>query len=382
MTRHLVLAGAGHAHLDLLQALARNKPPGWTVTLVTPEPDFHYSGMLPGIIAGILSADAAQIPVAAIARAAGLQLRLASVTVLDPGRQQLTLHDGSALQFDLLSLDVGSAAAGRNVPGVLEHAFAMRPFGEALRLIAQLDRVLRSQQHVGPIPVVVVGAGAAGVEIALAMRARILAAGREPSVTLVDAMATDGSPLPGFTDASRRVGAEMLRRRGVRVLEGAVTEVRAEAVRVNVRGDIHQLPSLATAWVSGPAAHPWLAESGVECDAAGYPLVSDTLALDADESMFGGGDCVTLRSAPRTAKAGVYAVRMAPALAANVLSAARGDAARARFTPQHDFLALLSTGDGSALLRWRNVTVESRWAQWLKMRIDERYLRQYRTLAP
>jgi NADH dehydrogenase FAD-containing subunit len=204
MTRHLVLAGAGHAQLDLLGALARGQPSGWTVTLVTPEPDFHYSGMLPGIIAGSLSADAARIPVAAIARAAGLQVRLASVTALDPGRRLLQLHDGSTVPFDLLSLDVGSAAAGRNVPGVLEHAFAMRPFGEALRLIARLDRVLRSPQHVGPIPVVVVGAGAAGVEIALAMRARILAAGREPSVTLVDAMATDGSPLPGFADTSRR----------------------------------------------------------------------------------------------------------------------------------------------------------------------------------
>lgn len=382
MTRHLVLAGAGHAQLDLLKALARGTPPEWAVTLVTPEPDFHYSGMLPGIIAGTLSPDNARVPVAAIARAAGLQVRLASVTALDPGRRLLQLHDGSTVPFDLLSLDVGSAAAGRNVPGVLVHAFAMRPFGEALRLIARLDRVLRSPQHVGPIPVVVVGAGAAGVEIALAMRARILAAGREPSVTLVDAMATDGSPLPGFADTSRRVCAEMLRRRGVRVFAGAVTEVRAEAVRVDVRGDIHQLPSLATAWVSGPAAHPWLAESGVECDAAGYPLVSDTLALDGDESMFGGGDCVTLRTAPTTAKAGVYAVRMAPALAANVIAAARGDNARARFLPQRDFLALLSTGDGRALLRWRGVTLESGWAQWLKMQIDERYLRQYRALAP
>jgi hypothetical protein len=73
---------------------------------------------------------------------------------------------------------------------------------------------------------------------------------------------------------------------------------------------------------------------------------------------------------------------MAPVLAANVLAVARGERARERFTPQRDFLALLSTSDGRALLRWRSVTLESRWAQWLKTRIDERYLQRHRALAP
>ncbi len=380
--RHLVLAGAGHAHLDLLAALCRERPSDWAVTLVTPEPDFHYSGMLPGVIAGTLEPDAARVPVAAIARAAGLQVQLASVTALDPAQRTVQLHDGSALAYDLLSLDVGSAPAGRQVPGAMEHAFAMRPFREALRLVERLDAVMRRVHDTRPVPVVVVGAGAAGVEVALALRARIVAAARGADVVLVDPMAADDLPLPGFPVSTRKRATDMLRRRGVRIVHGTVTGVEATSVVVDAHGETVILPSCATAWVSGPAAHGWLAASGLACDPAGFPLVSDTLALDQHDTMFGGGDCITMRSAMARAKSGVYAVRMAPVLAANVLHAMRGNTTRAHYTPQRNALALLSTGDGRALLRWRSVTLESRWAQRLKMRIDTRYVRRYRALAP
>jgi NADH dehydrogenase FAD-containing subunit len=76
----------------------------------------------------------------------------------------------------------------------------------------------------------------------------------------------------------------------------------------------------------------------------------------------------------------VYAVRMAPVLAANVLALMRGEAPRAIYTPQRDFLALLSTGDGRAVLRWRGFALESRWADRMKTWIDTAYLSRYRTL--
>ncbi len=72
---------------------------------------------------------------------------------------------------------------------------------------------------------------------------------------------------------------------------------------------------------------------------------------------------------------------MAPVLAGNVLAVMQNRLAERRYVPQRSFLALLSTGDGMALLRWKGVTLESRWAQHLKTWIDQRYLRRYRALA-
>ena len=376
-----MLAGAGHAQLDLLAALSRGRLSGCAVTLITSQPAFHYSGMLPAVIAGVVDPDAAQIPVADIARAAGIRVLETSVVALDVGAQQLTPSDGSRVGYDLLSLDVGSSTAGLSLPGVDAHAFAMRPFSAALGLITKLDAAISATAPRAIIPSVVVGGGAAGFEIACAVRARILAASRAPRVTIIDASARDGLPLAGFADATRRLAARALSSRGIAVVAGSVTAVHTDAVTLTDASVTRDIASAATAWVPGPAAHPWLATSGLRCDDRGYPLASPTLALDAGNTVFGGGDCVTLRDATATPKAGVFAVRMAPVLAANVLAVARGESPAATYAPQRNFLALLSTGDGRALLRWRGVSLESRSAQRLKTWIDERYLTRYRVLA-
>ncbi len=380
--RHLILAGCGHAHLDLLAALCRGIPAGWRVTLVTPQPAFHYSGMLPSIIARHEPPAAADVLVARIAAAAGMSVALARVTALDASARRLTLDDGRTLSFDLLSLDVGSVAAGLDLPGARAHAFAVRPFATALALVARLDARAAEVGPGGAVPVVVVGGGAGGVEVAFAIRARLAASGCLPDVTIIESSCDDGLPLAGFAPAQRRGAARALALRGIAVVAARVTAAAADHVSVTPAGGAGDrvLPSQATAWVTGAAPHPWLAASGLACDDRGFPLAAPTLALDDVAMIFGGGDTVTLRDAPRTAKAGVYAVRMAPVLAANVLAAMTGTALRRVYAPQQDFLALLSTSDGRALLNWRGRALESRWAQQLKSWIDERYLARYRAL--
>jgi len=379
--RHLVLAGCGHAQLDLLALLGRGIPAGWRVTLVTPQPAFHYSGMLPAIIAGAVSFDSADIPVARIAAAAGIDVQLASIVSLDATGRRVTLDDGRALAFDLLSLDVGSVAAATDIPGALVHAWPMRPFASALALIDTLDAAIAVHRPNDVVPVAVVGGGAAGVEVALALRARIRRAGLIPAVALIDPLMSDGLPLPGAGPAFRERAAHALARRDAQLRGVGVREVTGDSVVLDDPGAT-LVPAVATAWVTGAASHPWLAASGLPCDARGFPLASARLTLTAAASIFGAGDCITLRDHPDTPKAGVHAVRMAPVLAANVHAVMKDAVPEATYHPQPSFLALLNTGDGAAVLRWKGIAAESRWALYLKSFIDERYLRRYRRLAP
>ena len=379
--RHLVLAGCGHAQLDLLALLDRGIPSGWRVTLVTPQPAFHYSGMLPAIIAGAVAPDSADIPVARIAAAAGIEVQLASVASLDVMEKHVTLDDGRTLTFDLLSLDVGSVAAATNIPGAEVHAWSMRPFTSALALIGTLDAAIAVDRPSDVVPVAVVGGGAAGVEVALALRARIRRAGLIPAVTLIDPLMSDGLPLPGAGHAFRERAAHALATRDVHLRGVGVREVTDAGVMLDVP-DATLVPSVATAWVTGAASHPWLAASGLPCDARGFPLASAALTLTADCSIFGAGDCVTLHDHPDTPKAGVHAVRMAPVLAKNVHSVMRDGAPAMSYHPQRSFLVLLNTGDGAAVLSWKGIALESRWSKHLKSLIDERYLQRYRRLAP
>lgn len=381
--RHLVLAGAGHAHLDLLAALRGSPLAGWRVTVITPEPVHGYSGMLPAVIAGDVPPEAAQLPVAMIAARAGASVVTAAVTGLDASTRRLSLSTGEHLgEIDLLSIDVGSRAAGSDVPGVQAHAFALRPFSRALSMIAALDARIASTAVGGALALAVVGAGAAGVEVALAMRARVRRAGRVANLMLIDAQLDGGLPMHGFAPRVRELASRALASRGVTLLSGRVAAITADQVTViTPDGRRHSIDATVTAWVTGPAPHQWLTASGLDCDASGFPLASGTLALDRAQTIFGGGDCITLRDAPRTPKAGVYAVRMAPVLAHNVLRVARDGAPDRQYVPQADYLALLSTGDGRALLRWRSLAFEARAALWLKTRIDHAYLRRYRALA-
>ena len=74
-----------------------------------------------------------------------------------------------------------------------------------------------------------------------------------------------------------------------------------------------------------------------------------------------------------------YAVREGPVLAANLARHLRGEPLR-EYEPQRDWLSLLNTGDGRALLARRGVSLRGRPAWWLKDRIDRRLVRRFQRL--
>jgi selenide,water dikinase len=218
----------------------------------------------------------------------------------------------------------------------------------------------------------VVGAGAGGVEVALAVHRRIRERGLRPEVTLVEA-ASD--VLPEYAAPVRRRAAGILARRGVGVTLGsAVSRVEAGAVHLTAGP---RAPADLVVWIAGAAGPAWLARAGLPLDPRGFFLVDPTLRAVDGAPVWGAGDCATLADHPETPKAGVYAVRQGPVLARN-LRAALGAGTAAPYVPQRAFLSLLNTADGKALLRWHGVVSHSRFAWWLKDRIDRRFVRRYR----
>ena len=161
----VLLCGGGHAHLEVLRRSWLTPDPRQQVTLVSPDAMFTYSGMVPGVIAGHYDAAEAQIPLAPLARAAGATFIEDRVMQLDLGNRVARLQSGSSLPFDVLSLDVGSTT-DLALPGAREHAIAVRPFE---RLLAAVDG-LRTRIANASLRVAVVGGGAAGVELAFAIR--------------------------------------------------------------------------------------------------------------------------------------------------------------------------------------------------------------------
>ncbi len=362
--------GGGHAHVHVLAALAARPLPGVEVTLVSPSPHHHYSGMEPGCHQGVYEETELTLDLAWLAGRAGARLVEAMAGRIDVTGRAVDAG-GTRLPFDALSLDVGADPAGLDVPGARAHAVTIRPMRQAVSLRARID-ALGTAVRGNPVRVVVAGAGAGGVEVALALHRRIRAVGASPEVALVEAAP---HVLPEYAVPVRRRAARILARRGIAATTGrAVARVEGDAVWL---ADGTRLPADLVVWIAGVGGPKLLAGSGLPFDPRGFLLVDAALRAVDGAPVWAAGDCATLADHPETPKAGVYAVRQGPVLARN-LRAALGDGAPGAYVPQKTFLSLLNTADGKALLRWHGVVSHSRFAWWLKDRIDRRFVRRYR----
>ena len=329
--KRVLLAGGGHAHAWVLRAGVAGE-----VTLVTPYPHHTYSGMLPGFVAGHYALDEIRIDVARLAARAGVKLVLGRVAALDATRRIARLEDGAELEYDIASLDVGSDSAAP------AYALAAKPFEPFMEQWLEAKDRARS--------IAVVGAGAAGVELAMAAAHRTSA-----RVALF-------SDRPMFRPGLARRIARQLRMNGVELRAGV-------AFADGMRKD-HDL----VIWTAGAAPLQWLRDSGLATCERGFVLVDDTLRSVSHPEVFAVGDCVTLRDAPHP-KSGVFAVRHAPVLAANL----HGE--RRRYAPQRRALALISCGARYAIAEWGGVSWEGAWVWRWKDRIDRRWVEGFKPPA-
>lgn len=368
--QRLVLAGLGHAHLFVLEAIATGKFPRCEVIVCTAESMHVYSGMVPGWLGGRYALPDLTVNVAALCARTGATLLPQHVTALDVPARTLTLDDGTVVPFDVCSLAVGSLPAGMHIAGAREHAVPLKPLQHVERIMARLDALaVNGRGHV-----TVVGGGLAGVEMALASRARLasVAGGDRVTVRIVTRDATL------FSERGERLANTLMRacaNASIAVqLNAEVESVSATAVTLH---DGRTRPSDLTIWATGPAAPPWLARSGVPVDERGFLLVDDYLRVASMPHVFAAGDCATLTSARATPKAGVYAVRMGPHLATVLGDAISGRTPSVTFQPQSRWLALVNTADGRAIASWGKLSAHGVWAMWLKDRIDRAFLSRF-----
>jgi NADH dehydrogenase FAD-containing subunit len=359
--KRLLLLGGGHSHALVLLAWAQRPLSGVELCLVSPAQHSLYSGLVPAWLAGRIPAEALQIDLTALCRAAGAQLLIDEAVALEPQAQTLQLASGTALGYDLLSVNTGSTLSAPPHPGP---TLALRPLA---RLLHEWPAHLQAwQQGDGPLALHTVGGGAAGVEVLLAAlhRLRQLRPDRPLQPCLFSAAPT---LLPGHARASARRAEAALRQTGVDLRLGQRWQP----------GD--SPPGSWLLWAAGAQAPAWLAASGLALSPEGYAAVHPTLQSRSHSNVFAAGDSAAF--SPALDKSGVRAVRMAPTLAHNLRAFLLGQPLQAHH-PQSAVLALLALPNGSAIAsRGGWLSAQGRWVGRWKDALDFAFMRRFSPAA-
>lgn len=367
--KRLVLLGGGHAHIEVLRDLAQ-RPGDFETTLVTPHRQLIYSGMVPGLIAGHYELDDCTVDLERLAARAGARVAFTTATLVDAKARSVLCSNTLEFPYDVLSLDVGSVAAIGAAHGVEQHAVPVRPLETFLKGWAKILERAR-QDRLNAISLV--GAGAAGVELALAMEHRFRRdlGERAPHVRILGDVPR---LVPELTLGARVRLERRLEHRRIGVHLGSrVTDVEERSLHTE-----HGMEFVSDAvfWIAGAAAHAWIREAGFAADERGFLAVNDFLQSESHPEVFGAGDCVSRTQRPFP-KAGVFAVAAAPILAANLRAALAGTPL-GRFKRTRRYLALVSTGGRSAVGAWNGFSWSGAWVWRMKDRIDRTFVAHYR----
>jgi selenide,water dikinase len=380
--RDLVLVGGGHSHVAVLKAFGMQALPGLRITLVCTDAHTPYSGMLPGYVAGHYAYDEVHLDLVRLCAYAGARFVRAEVSGIDREARQVLLQGRPPLDYDLLAINTGSTPQLAQVPGAADHAIAVKPIAAFNARWLQLLASVRAGQ--GPRRIAVVGAGAGGVELLLAMQYRL---GNEckalglpaPHFSLFSAAP---EILPTHSAGVRARFMQTLQARGVHVHAGArVHAVSATGVQLlhAVAPALEQVDADAVFWVTQAAGGSWLESTGLALDADGCVRVNAFLQSQSDARIFASGDVAAF--GPRSLeKAGVFAVRMGMPLARNLRHALCGLPFKP-YRPQKYWLALISTGDRYAVASRGPLGFAGAWVWRWKDRIDRRFMQRFSDLG-
>jgi selenide,water dikinase len=372
--RDIVLVGGGHSHAVLLRRWAMQPLPGVRLTLICRDTHTPYSGMLPAYIAGHYTHEQVHIDLRTLAQAAGARFFKAEVTGLDRGAQRVLCQGRPPVAYDWLSINIG-ATPGFGAAGASAHALPVKPIDRFNRRWLELLERVRGRPARWRLAVV--GAGAGGVELLLAMqwrlRRELQALGRDPGAVEFSIYTDAPVILPTHNARVQRHFMDLLRQRGVQVYTGqAVTQVWAGCLQTQ-SGRVFDADEVI--WVTQAVGAPWLRETGLALDAQGFIEVNDCLQSTADARVFAAGD-VASRVGQPLAKAGVFAVRQAMPLLHNLRASVLGQPLKP-YRAQQRWLALLGTGGAQAVASRGALSAHGGWVWRWKGWIDRRFMAQF-----
>lgn len=375
--REIVLLGAGHAHLQIVQWWRRRPLKNTRLTLISTFDRAAYSGMLAGVIAGRFRPEEMLIDLPRLCAKSGVQLIVDRAIAIDPTARRIELAHQPAVSFNAASINIGSVPGQESLWQSHRMLVSVKPMANFWsRFENRLQELLSQWREAGEhrrMQFVVVGAGTAGTEVALCLEERIHNEELPIDVHLVDeANEVWRSASPA---AIRRV-RNLLKFRGIELHLGQSVEGCDEDGRnALVLGDGSRLRCDLAIWTTVATPPTVLRGFPFPRSPQGFLQVDRTLRVSNEMPIFAAGDIAEFPEP--IPKAVASAVRQGPILWHNLRAVLAGQPLKV-YEPQRDCLVLLACGDGTAILDYKRWAIRSRWPWWLKCAIDKAFMRRFR----
>jgi NADH:ubiquinone reductase (H+-translocating) len=313
---HIVIVGGGAGGLPLAASLGDRYAgdANVAVTLVDWLPTHVWKPLLHEVAAGRMDADAHGVDYPALAYHRHFKFRQGRMLALDRARRMVRIDrvlddDGTEmlpmreLRYDMLVIAVGSVSNDFGVTGVTEHSIAIDTPFEAERfhrkLLAASVRAdaAKAVGQPGHVDVVIIGAGATGVELAAEIRQTTKAHAiyglehldplHDVRITIIEAAPRILPPLP---ERIAEAASTLLQDLAIGVhTDEKVISVDEKGVR-GATGAFY--PADLVVWAAGIRAPAWLADlDGLEVNRSNQLVVQLTLQTTRDPDVFALGDC-------------------------------------------------------------------------------------------
>jgi NADH dehydrogenase FAD-containing subunit len=356
LIKTIILAGSGHAHLEIIKSLSEKEISESRFCLISPHRQTYYSGLIPRLIAGQINSEKLTIQSADFAEAKQIEFIQDFVTEVDQSASSLILSSGRTMQYDLLSLNLGGTAAHLDSQSPNETIY-LRPFDTFMAKWREIEKSIETRKIQ---KFVVIGGGAAAVEVATALRIRLnTKCAGQGDITLVSKSAR---LCEGY---SKKISAS--------ILENLMS------FKIDVRLN-EPIEKIMTKHL--------VLKGGAELDFDSVFVVTPTLPskmitgqidskLFLSSKVLAAGDCTTMSERPGLPRSGVIAVHEGRHLVQTIRDILSGHEPKDFRIPARQ-LNILISGEETARFVWGSLSLEGRWPLRLKNWIDERYINKFK----
>jgi NADH:ubiquinone reductase (H+-translocating) len=375
----IVILGAGYGGIITSKKLERLLKSGEADVTLINKHEYHYiTTQLHKTGAGTAADRQIAMEIPELINPEKTNFIKGSVTGVDVKKQAVHLEDGQTVKYDYLLIALGFDIETFGIPGIEEHAFAIRSFRSTKAIYNQIIRQLnqyKEDKDSSRLTFVVAGGGFTGVEMLgeLAEGLPKLCKKYDVPFEAVKIVAVEAAPsvIPFFPKESIKYTTEVLEKFNIDMYMSTKI-VECTPRKVVLENDI-EIPTRTLIWSCGVKGNPIIQNCGLPVEKGKLPIDS-YLRVKGMKNIFSIGDCSLFmkdekNTLPPTAQ---VALQEADVCTKNIVAALRGGSLKA--FEYHHKGSVASIGNFAAVGKVGNFRLSGLFAAFMKQVIEARYL--------